>query len=140
VPILFGLFGLILIVAGVRGRVNSGSPSLVSLVKDDFTGTNPFWKWMLAILLIGAVGYIPNLRPISRGFMALVIVVFLLSNQGLFTQLTNTFKSGTLTETGTNTVSETGTNTSSTTDQSLNSDQTGQLMNVLDILSKTSGQ
>lgn len=131
-PILFGLFGLILIVAGARGRVNSGSPSLVSLVKDDFTGTNPFWKWMLAILLIGAVGYIPNLRPISRGFMALVIVLFLLSNQGLFTQLTNTFKSGTLTETGTN--------TSSTTDQSLNSDQTGQLMNVLDILSKTSGQ
>ena len=139
-PILFGLFGLILIVAGVRGRVNSGSPSLVSLVKDDFTGTNPFWKWMLAILLIGAVGYIPNLRPISRGFMALVIVVFLLSNQGLFTQLTNTFKSGTLTETGTKTVSEKGTNTSSTTDQSLNSDQTGQLMNVLDILAKTSGQ
>lgn len=131
-PILFGLFGLILIVAGTRGRVNSGSPSLVSLVKDDFTGTNPFWKWMLAILLIGAIGYIPNLRPISRGFMVLVIVVFLLSNQGLFTQLTNTFKSGTLTETGTN--------TSSTTDQSLNSDQTGQLMNVLDILSKTSGQ
>jgi hypothetical protein len=87
---------------------------------------------MLAILLIGAIGYIPNLRPISRGFMALVIVVFLLSNQGLFIQLTNTFKSGTLTETGTN--------TSSTTDQSLNSDQTGQLMNVLDILSKTSGQ
>jgi len=135
-PILFGLFGLILIVAGVRGRVNSGTPSLVSLVKDDFTGTNPFWKWMLAILLIGAVGYIPNLRPISRGFMALVIVVFLLSNQGLFTQLTNTFKSGTLTETGTKAASETGTNTG----QSLNSEQTGQLMNVLSILSNTSGQ
>lgn len=91
-PILFGLFGLILIVAGVRGRVSSGNPSLVSLVKADFTGSDPFYKWILAILLIGAIGYVPNLRPISRGFMALVIVVFLLSNQGLFTQLQAIFK------------------------------------------------
>ena len=94
-PILFGLFGLILIVAGVRGRITQGTPSLVSLLKDDFTGTDPFWKWMLAILLIGSVGYIPNLRPISRGFMALVIIVFLISNQGVFTQLQNVFKSQT---------------------------------------------
>jgi hypothetical protein len=92
-PILFGLFGIVLIVAGVRGAITNGNPSLVSLVKDDFTGNDPFWKWMLAILLIGAIGYIPDMRPISRGFMALVIVVFVLDNQGVFTQLTNTFKS-----------------------------------------------
>ena len=91
-PILFGLFGLILIVSGVRGTVTSGNPSLVSLIKGDFTGTDPFWKWMLAILLIGAIGYVPNLRPISRAFMALVIVVFVLSNQALFTQLQSVFK------------------------------------------------
>ena len=94
-PIMFGLFGIILVVAGVRGRITGGNPSLTSLLKDDFTGPSPFWKWMLAILFIGAVGYIPNLRPISRGFMALVIVVFLLSNQGVFTQLKDTFKSNT---------------------------------------------
>lgn len=93
-PILFGLFGLILIVSGVRGTVTQGNPSLVSLIKDDFTGTDPFWKWMLAILLIGAIGYVPNLRPISRAFMALVIVVFVLSNQGLFTQLQSVFTQG----------------------------------------------
>jgi hypothetical protein len=92
-PILFGLFGIVLIVTGVRGAITNGNPSLVSLVKDDFTGNDPFWKWMLAILLIGAIGYIPDMRPISRGFMALVILVFVLDNQGVFTQLTNTFKS-----------------------------------------------
>jgi hypothetical protein len=90
-PILFGLFGMVLIVSGVRGQVTQGNPSLVSLVKDDFTGPAPFWKWMLAILLVGAIGYVPNLRPISRGFLVLVIIVFLLSNQGVFTQLQNTF-------------------------------------------------
>lgn len=92
-PVLFGLFGIILIVAGVRNRVTAGDPSLMSLVKDDFTGQSPFWKWILAILLIGALGYVPNLRPLSRGFMALVIVVFFLSNKGVFTQLQNTFSS-----------------------------------------------
>jgi len=92
-PVFFGLFGIILIVAGVRGRVTSGTPSLMSLIKDDFSGNDPFWKWMLAILLIGSVGYIPNLRPISRGFMALVIIVFALSNQGVFTKLSETFSS-----------------------------------------------
>jgi hypothetical protein len=90
-PLLFGLFGIILVIAGVRDRVTNGNPSLMSLLKGDFTGTNPFWKWLLAILLIGGIGYIPTLRPISRGFMALVIVVFALSNKGLFTQLQNTF-------------------------------------------------
>lgn len=102
-PVLFGLFGIILIVAGVRDRVTNGNPSLMSLLKDDFTGQSPFWKWILAILFIGAVGYIPNLRPISRGFMALVIIVFFLSNKGVFTQLENTFK-------GTQSTSTTSTN------------------------------
>lgn len=91
-PLFFGIAGIILIIAGVRGRINDGNPSLMSLLKGDFAGTNPFWKWMLAILLIGAIGYIPNLRPISRAFMALVIIVFLLSNKGVFTNLQNTFK------------------------------------------------
>lgn len=90
-PILFGFAGLVLIVAGVRNRVTQGNQSLASLLKDDFTGNNPFWKWLLAIFLIGAVGYIPNLRPISRAFMALVIVVFLLSNKGLFDNLKSVF-------------------------------------------------
>lgn len=92
-PILFGIFGIILVVAGVRGRVTAGNPSLVSLLKDDFTGTDPFWKWMLAILFVGALGYIPDLKPISRGFLALLIVVFFLNNKGVFSQLQSTFAS-----------------------------------------------
>lgn len=92
-PILFGFAGILLIVAGIRNTVVNGNPSLSSLLKDDFTGNPPFWKWLMAIMLIGAIGYIPNLAPISRAFMALVIVVFFLSNGGVFTELENTFKS-----------------------------------------------
>lgn len=90
-PVLFGLAGIILIIASVSNRLVAGNPSLMSLVKDDFTGDAPFWKWILAILLIGSIGYIPNLRPISRGFMALVILVFALNNQGFFVELQKVF-------------------------------------------------
>jgi hypothetical protein len=137
-PILFGLFGLILIVTGVRGTVNSGTPSLVSLVKDDFIGTDPFWKWMLAILLIGAIGYIPNLRPISRAFMALVIVVFLLSNNGLFTQLQNVFSNTSTTATpqgSINAIQPTSTNFSVPTNTGLNTslEPVGNVQGILNI-------
>lgn len=92
-PILFGIFGLILVVAGVRGRVASGDPSLVSLLKDDFSGSDPFWKWMLAILFVGSLGYIPDLKPVSRSFLVLVILVFFINNKGIFAQLQSTFQS-----------------------------------------------
>lgn len=108
-PVLFGIFGIILIVAGVRDRVTNGDPSLMSLIKGDFTGTNPFWKWMLAILFIGALGYIPTFKPISRGFLVLIIVVFFLSNKGFFTQLQSTLNSTSTSGTG---------STSTTTTQS----------------------
>lgn len=90
-PIFFGFFGIVLIVAGVRDRIAQGNPSLVSLLEQDMGGSDPMWKWFLAIFLIGAVGYIPDLKPVSRAFMALVIVVFLLSNQGVFSKLQNVF-------------------------------------------------
>lgn len=40
-------------------------------------------------MLIGAIGYIPKLKPISTAFLALVIVVlFLKKGTGFFAQLT----------------------------------------------------
>lgn len=129
-PVLFGLFGIILIVAGVRDRVTNGNPSLMSLLKDDFTGQSPFWKWILAILFIGAVGYIPNLRPISRGFMALVIIVFFLSNKGVFTQLENTFK-GTSTNASNSSAGKTSSNNNTIGDYANATDSELQLANAL---------
>jgi hypothetical protein len=89
-PIVFAVAGLLLIVSGVRGTVTSSDPSkpsLVALVKSDFTGQPNYFEWVLAIVLIGAIGYIPKMEPVSRAFMALVIVGMLLSNRGFFAQL-----------------------------------------------------
>ena len=92
-PILLSVVGIVLVIAGLRNRITGGGPSLVSLLKQDFTGSNPFWKWAAAIFLIGAIGYIDELKPISRAFMVLVIIVFLFSNQGVFAKLQAVFTS-----------------------------------------------
>lgn len=72
----FTLFivGAVLLVASVRNTQDE----LFSLVKSDFTGPNNFIFWFLSILVIGAVGYIPKLKPISVGFLTLVILVLVL--------------------------------------------------------------
>lgn len=82
-PFAFLIIGITFIVAGVRGT----DGDLVSLVKGDFTSENgkpSFIAWLVAILLIGALGYIEPIKPISRAFLVLVVVVLFLSNGGFF--------------------------------------------------------
>jgi len=82
------IIGAFLLIAAIRGTQDQ----LFSLLKGDFTGANNFVYWFLAILAIGAVGYIPRLKPLSVALLALVIVVLFLkkgsgSNGGFFQQL-----------------------------------------------------
>lgn len=78
----------LLIASGINGQ----SKQLFTLVKGDIEGG--YIYWMFSILIIGALGYIEELKPLSRAFMALVLVVLILkagnpvSGQGgLFAQL-----------------------------------------------------
>lgn len=84
-PFALLIIGLALVVSGLRGQ----SSALVSLVKADFTGQHNFIDWIIAILIIGSLGYIDSLRPLSRIFTALVIVVLFLSDGGFFTQFSS---------------------------------------------------
>lgn len=82
-PILFIGSGLILIVTALKGDPSQ----LWKLIQGDFTGQNNYVYWMLSILVLGALGYIQQLKQLSRLFLALVIVVLLLDNKGFFAQL-----------------------------------------------------
>jgi hypothetical protein len=73
-PFALLIVGIILTVAGVKGTQST----LFSLVKGDFTGTNNFIYWALSILVVGALGYVPQLRPLSKGFLVLIVVVLFL--------------------------------------------------------------
>ena len=82
-PFVLITLGLILVVAGVRGKADD----LLSLLKNDFTGSPSFLPWIFSIIVIGSLGYISNLRTISRSFLVLIIVVLFLKNGGFFSQL-----------------------------------------------------
>lgn len=76
------IFGVVFIVAGFRGKIDD----LNAVLKDDFAGRSNFLAWLVAILAIAAIGAYKPLRPISDGFLALVIIALLLSNRGFFAE------------------------------------------------------
>lgn len=77
------IIGVTLLVAAIRNTQGT----LFGLLAGDFTGQNNFIFWGASILIIGAVGYIPKVKPISTAFMGLVILVlFLKKGQGFFPQ------------------------------------------------------
>jgi hypothetical protein len=110
-PFALVLIGVILLVAAVQNT----TPQLFTLIKGDFTGPNNFIYWFVAILIIGAIGYIPDLKKLSVAFLTLVIIVLFLSRGnangiggGFFQQFTTALgatQSGSL---PTSTVSPTG--------------------------------
>jgi hypothetical protein len=90
-PFALLILGILLLVAGVRNTQDV----LFALFKGDFVGQDNFIFWFLAIVLIGALGYIPKLKPISTAFLGLVIVVLFLkkgsssgTGGGFFAQFT----------------------------------------------------
>lgn len=52
----------------------------MTLLKGDLSGSHNFFYWILAILLIGSLGYIKNFEGLSRAFLVLVLVVLVLAD------------------------------------------------------------
>jgi flagellar biosynthesis component FlhA len=74
VPFAFIIVGTVLLISGVKGT----SQDLLSLVKGDLTGSNNFVYWIIAILVVGSIGYIPGFRKFSIAFLSLVLIVLFL--------------------------------------------------------------
>lgn len=81
-PFALLVIGLVMTVAAVRKHEGD----LYILVKGDFTGPDNFVYWVIAIMVVGAIGYIPRMKPFSHGFLALIIISLLLHRQGFFAQ------------------------------------------------------
>lgn len=74
-PFALLIIGIVLIVAGVRNTQGI----LFTLLKGDFTGNGNFIFWFVSILLIGSIGYIEKLKPLSTAFLVLVLMALFLS-------------------------------------------------------------
>jgi len=86
VPLILIALGVALLVASIRGTLQSSdpqNPGFLDLLYQDFVGSGNFFAWIVAIGLVGAVGFYKPLRPVSVAFMVLIIIVFLLAaNKG----------------------------------------------------------
>ncbi len=72
--------GLILIASGLKGT----NHALGQQVQTDFLGPGGFIAWAGAILAIGAIGYLPGMRTPSRYLLALLVVVAIVRNGGIW--------------------------------------------------------
>lgn len=88
-PLFFGIVGIFLIICALNNTLSDAS----DLLRKDFTGQNNFLVWIVAIVIVGAAGYIPRFKPVSYAFLALIFLSIILANQkrdgssgGLFAQ------------------------------------------------------
>lgn len=88
-PFLFIVAGLVMIISAVKGTQNN----LLGLLKADVTGKNNFIYWTLAILGIGAIGYVKELKPLATAMLVLVVIVLFLDSKGVFTQFVSAINS-----------------------------------------------
>ncbi len=89
----FTLIGLVLIITGARDTYAAFGNQL----RADFTGPGNFTFWIASIALVGALGYVPQLRTFSHYFMALILLALLLSHQGFFSKLSAALATGPVT-------------------------------------------
>ena len=100
-PFALLIVGIVLVVAASRNKQDD----LFTLIKGDFTGTNNFIYWFVSILIIGSLGYIPKLKPLSTALLVLVVIVLVLTKGkagtggGLFNQFVSQLSSTTKTST-----------------------------------------
>jgi len=87
-PFAFVFVGLVLVLTGIQDTYTQ----LGSQLRKDFN--SGFSMWVLAILLIGSLGYIEPIRPISKAFLTLIIVAMLIANPKFFTEVQNAVKQG----------------------------------------------
>lgn len=94
-PFALLLFGIVLLVAAIRGKKQTHD--LLDLLKDDFTGDNNFFVWVLAVIILVALGNIERIRPVTDAFLVLLILVMVLATgkRGLFDKLLSEIKAGT---------------------------------------------
>ena len=84
------LVGAVLVITGARGTLGDLSVQLQS----DFSGSKSFLPWVLAIGIIGGIGYIPGAKKPGKALLALLLVAFVLNQNGLWTQVQSLLKNG----------------------------------------------
>ena len=79
-PFVFLILGIVLLIVAVKGTQGD----MFALLKSEFTGSNNFLVWVMAIAVLGALGYVKPIKPIANGMLFLVLLVIVVKNGGTF--------------------------------------------------------
>lgn len=94
-PFALVIIGLILILSGYQNTHAALGKQLAA----DFTGEGNFFWWVLAIGVVGAIGYATRFQTASRMFMALILIAMVLKNGGVFDKVREAIARGPVTPT-----------------------------------------
>jgi type III secretory pathway component EscV len=82
-PVLLIAIAIIFIVTAIKG--NQGA--VAQQINSDITGSGGFFVWVGAILLIALIGRMANIPQASKMLVVLIIGVYLISKNGVFSKL-----------------------------------------------------
>ena len=90
-PFVLLFAGILLITVAIRNQ----QTAFVQLLRGDFSGQGNFMYWVVAVIMIGVIGYIPKAKPVADLFLVLLLIVLVLyrgnpnsATGGVFSQLT----------------------------------------------------
>jgi hypothetical protein len=94
-PFALVTFGVLLFIIGIQGVATV--KAFGSQFYGDLFGTNGkggFVLWALALIVVGLIGYIPQLKKPSDAFMGLIILGMFLHNSSVFSKTESAVASG----------------------------------------------
>lgn len=83
-PFALILLGFLAFVSAYKNTLGT----LGALLKADFSGAANFFYWIVALIILGGIGYYKPLQNTSKMLMLLVLVVMVISDKGFFSQFT----------------------------------------------------
>lgn len=92
-PIFFLVIAVLLIAAGINNKTKELG-GLIGEAMRPSDGSPSFMAWILALLLVGSLGYVAQFKPVANALIALILVVLLLSNKGFFEKFTTALNEG----------------------------------------------
>lgn len=78
---------ILIMVAAYKGTQDQ----LFDVLKDDFTGKNNFVYWVIAVVLVVAVGNIKQIKRVSDAFLVLLVIVIVFAQYKGGTNLLQSF-------------------------------------------------
>lgn len=79
----YALIGIALVLAWLDYLGTANLTGAGSLLKQElFTNQTPFYKWAGAFIIIGLIGYVPELQPFATAMLVLVVVAMILAHAG----------------------------------------------------------